>query len=177
MIHVNQERAAALALEFVLTHGDRELLLIKKDDLDLRSSSLVRAVREAAPAHGLQVVDGRTVSVAGQSRIVEESAHANHQLSIDRVRAILTLGADTVRTAKRVFSAKETCANRNVSIVCIDNERNSAVDTSVTVIRHPLRTMGQMAAEILIQKITSDRPLPELITVEPETITNTPPDI
>ena len=36
-------------------------------------------------------------------------------------------------------------------------------------------TMGQIAAEILLQKIISDRPLPELITVEPEIVTNTPP--
>jgi hypothetical protein len=32
-----------------------------------------------------------------------------------------------------------------------------------------------MAAEILLQKIISDRPLPELISVEPEIVTNTPP--
>lgn len=32
-----------------------------------------------------------------------------------------------------------------------------------------------MAAEILMQTIISDRPLPELITVEPEIVTNTPP--
>jgi hypothetical protein len=32
-----------------------------------------------------------------------------------------------------------------------------------------------MAAEILLQKITSDRPLPEFITVEPEIVTNAPP--
>jgi hypothetical protein len=35
--------------------------------------------------------------------------------------------------------------------------------------------MGQMAAEILLQKITSDRPLPEFINVEPEIVTNAPP--
>jgi DNA-binding LacI/PurR family transcriptional regulator len=175
VIQLNQKRAAALALEFVLSHGHRELLLIKKDDLDVRSSRLVRIVLKTAAAYGLQVVYGRTASVAGQSQIVEESVHTNHQLSIDRFRAILTLDADAARTAKRAFSVKETCAERNVSIVCIDNERNSVVDTSVTVIRQPLRTMGQMAAEILMQKIISDRPLPELITVEPEIVTNTPP--
>jgi DNA-binding LacI/PurR family transcriptional regulator len=176
VIQLNQKRAAALALEFVLSHGNRELLLITKDDLDVRSGRLVRIVLEAAEAYGLQVVYGRTASVAGQRRIVEESVPANHHLSIDRFRAILTLDADAARAAKHAFSVKETCADRNVSIVCIDNERNSVVDASVTVIRQPLRTMGQMAAEILMQKIISDRPLPELITVEPEIVTNTPPD-
>jgi DNA-binding LacI/PurR family transcriptional regulator len=73
------------------------------------------------------------------------------------------------------FFAKGTCADLNVSIVCIDNERNSVVDAAVTVIRQPLRTMGQIAAEILLQKIINDRPLPELITVEPEIVTTTPP--
>jgi DNA-binding LacI/PurR family transcriptional regulator len=175
VIQLDQKRAAALALEFVLSQGHRELLLIKKDDLDVRSSRLVHIILDAAAAYGLQVVYGRTASVGGQSRIVEEPVHANLQLSIDRFRAILTLDADGARTAKRAFSAKGTCADLNVSIVCIDNERNSVVDAAVTVIRQPLRTMGQMAAEILLQKIISDRPLPELITVEPEIVTNTPP--
>jgi LacI family transcriptional regulator len=172
VIQLNQKRAAALALEFVLSHGHRELLLIKNDDLDVRSSRLVGIVLETAAAYGLQVVYGRTASIEGQSRIVEESVHTNDQLSMDRFRAILTLDADAARTAKRAFSVKETCVDRNVSIVCIDDERNSVVDTSVTVIRQPLRTMGQMAAEILMQKIISDRPLPELITVEPEIVTS-----
>ena len=174
VIQLNQKRAAALALEFVLSQGHRELLLMKKDDLDVHSSGLVNIVLETAAAYGLQVVYGRTVSVAGQNWIVEEPAHVNPQLSIDRFRAILTLDADAARTAKRAFSAKGTCADLNVSIVCIDNERNSVVDAAVTVIRQPLRTMGRIAAEILLQKILSDRPLPELITVEPEIVTNTP---
>jgi DNA-binding LacI/PurR family transcriptional regulator len=106
VIQLNQKRAAALALEFVLSQGHRELLLIKKDDLDVHSSGLLNIVLEAAAAYSLQVMYGRTASVGGQSRIVEEPVHVNPQLSINRFRAILTLDADAARTAKRDFSAK-----------------------------------------------------------------------
>jgi LacI family transcriptional regulator len=67
-IQLNQKRAAALALEFVLSQGHRELLLIKRDDLDVDSSGLVNIVLEAAAAYGLQVVYSRTALVGGQSR-------------------------------------------------------------------------------------------------------------
>lgn len=170
VIQLNQKRAAVLALEFFLSHGHRELFLIKSEGLDMRSNRLVRIVLETAAAHGMHVISGRTGSVAGQSLIVEEST--DRPLSIDRLAAVLTLDADSARTARRALPAKE-----NHPIVCIDNQINSVVDTSVTVIRQPLRITGQMAAEILLQKITSDRPLPELISVEPEIVTNTPPGI
>jgi DNA-binding LacI/PurR family transcriptional regulator len=142
VVQPNQKRAAALALEFVLSQGHRKLLLIKRDDLDVHSSRLVHLVLDAAAAYGLRVGNGRTASVGGQSRIVEEPVHANPHLSIDRFRAILTLDAEGASTAKRAFSSKGTWAYLNVSIVCIDNERNSVVDAAVTVIRQPLRTMG-----------------------------------
>jgi DNA-binding LacI/PurR family transcriptional regulator len=177
LIQLNQERAVALALEFVLSQGHRELLVIKKDDFDIYPNGLVRIVLKGAAAHGVQVVYGRTASLGTESRIVEEAVHANHQpsMGLDTFKAILALDIDAARTAKRAFLARETSADLKVSIVCIDNEKNSFVDAAVTVIRQPLRTMGQMAAEILLQKITSDRPLPELITVEPEVVvTNTP---
>jgi LacI family transcriptional regulator len=169
VIQLNQKRAAVLALEFFLSQGHRELLLIKDEGLEIRSSRLVRIVLETAAAHGMQVICGRTASLRNESRIVEESA--DHPRTIDEFAAVLTLDAATAMTARRALSLTEK--SPNVSIVCIDNEINSVVDTSVTVIRQPLRTMGQMAAEILLQKIMSDRPLPELISVEPEIVTGT----
>jgi DNA-binding LacI/PurR family transcriptional regulator len=174
VIQLNQKRAAALALEFILSQGHRELLLIKKDNLNAHSSRLLQIVLEAAAAYGLQVVYGRIASIGGERRIVEERVHANPQLSIHRFTVMLALDADAAGTAKQALSVKATCANLNVSIVCIDIERNSFMDAAVTVIHQPLRTMGQMAAEILLQKIISDRPLPELIAVEPEIVRNTP---
>jgi LacI family transcriptional regulator len=155
VIQLNQRRAAVLALEFLESRGHRELLLIGSEDPDVRSSGLARMVLEMAPGYGLRIVCRGTASSAAEMA--------------DRFGAVLTLDGEAARIASRIFSAQKP----GVSIVCIDNERNSVVDASVTVIRQPLRTMGQMAAEILMQKIRSDRPLPELITVEPEMVIST----
>ena len=116
VIQLNQKRAAVLALEFFLSQGHRELLLIKDEGLEIRSSRLVRIVLETAAAHGMQVICGRTASLRNESRIVEESA--DHPRTIDEFAAVLTLDAATAMTARRALSLTEK--SPNVSIVCID---------------------------------------------------------
>jgi DNA-binding LacI/PurR family transcriptional regulator len=46
----------------------------------------------------------------------------------------------------------------------------SVTDPGLVVIRQPRKTMGQIAANTLLQKIHSDQSFPSLISLEPEIV-------
>ncbi len=59
----------------------------------------------------------------------------------------------------------------DVSVIGFDDIQHAAYQNPrLTTIRQPLRRMGELAAETLIARLSSNKPYPKVIAVEPELV-------
>jgi LacI family transcriptional regulator len=172
-ITLDHAKAAELALTHLQKLGHRRVAFIKgqafSSDTEVRWKSIVNAARK----HSLQLDPKLVVQLKGDSPSPDVGFEAVREL-LCRSRDFTALFAFNDISAIGVIRGIREGGLRvpqDVSVVGFDDIQSAAYQNpGLTTVRQPLRKMGEIAAQVLLQRINGQKPLSSTITVEPELV-------
>lgn len=173
-IVLDHERAARLAIEYLVGLGHRQIAVIKgqafSSDTEVRWQSIKEAARRAGVA-----LDARLVAqLEGDSPSPQIGYIAAKRIMAAQMpfTALFAFNDTSAIGAVRAFQEAGYRVPEDISVIGFDDIDSAAYyNPALTTIRQPLHEMGRLAAETLLRRITkSDADFPELLMVEPELI-------
>jgi DNA-binding LacI/PurR family transcriptional regulator len=175
---LNNDRGAALALEYLLGLGHRHIAVIKGHPWRRAAAQRFAGITAAAKAHGIKL-DERLVkelhsgNTPREMTMPEEGYKCGMDLLAAKVpfTALIAFNDVTAIGAIRAFKQAGLRVPEDVSVVGFDDIESAGYLTpSLTTLRQPLEQMGELAAEHLIAIINDgQQPLSEVL-VDPELI-------
>lgn len=172
-VRLNHRRAARLALEHLAALGHRRIAFIKGQKFSSDTHVRWEAIQHAAGELGLPVDPALVTQLEGDSPSPEPGYRAALEL-LEAGRRFTALFAFNDVSAIGALRALRTRFRvpEEVSVVGFDDIVSAAYhQPALTTVRQPLRTMGELAARTLLQRIAAPRTrFPKLVTVEPELI-------
>lgn len=174
-IVLNHRRAAELAIDHLVGLGHREIAFIKgqsfSSDTELRwhaihhattNVKLMRNPKLEAQLEGDS--PGHEPGYFATQRILASNAHFTALFAFNDVSAI---------GAVRALREAGLRVPQDVSVVGFDDIQSAAYQNpGLTTVRQPLRTMGMLAAEAVVRRITApdEHPPAKQIIVDPELV-------
>lgn len=174
-IVLNHTNAARLALKHLVDLGHRQIAVIKGQVFSSDTRVRWEAIREAARHFGLAIPARLVSQLQSDSPSPEVGYMATKKLLAAREPFTALFAFNDISAIGAIAALREAGRNvpEEVSVVGFDDVDSAAFyNPALTTIRQPLRMMGRLAAETLLQRITSshDTAFPELVMVEPELI-------
>src|SRR5438309_5441481 len=174
-IVLNHSRAAALALEHLTKLGHRKLAFIKGQEFSSDTAVRWDSVREAAEALGIQIKESLVVQLEGESSSPELGYQVTKKLLASGEPFTGLFAFNDISAIGAVQALREAGRRvpEDVSVVGFDDIQSAAFQNpALTTVRQPLREMGVIAAETLLQRITAppNAPYPKEIIVEPSLV-------
>ena len=172
-IVVDHNQAARVALEHLQKLGHTRIALIKGQHFSSDTEVRWEAVLAMARQLGIQVHDTLTIQLEGDSASPEIGYHMTRKL-LDRREPFSALFAFNDISAIGAIRALREAGRRvpeDVSVVGFDDIQSAAYQNPpLTTVRQPLRHMGMIAAETLLQRITipTIANYPKEVVVDPE---------
>ena len=174
-IILDHARAAAIAMEHLTKLGHRQMAFIKGQEFSSDTAIRWESVRSAAEAHGIRINHKLVGQLEGESsspalgyevakKLLASGEPFTALFAFNDISAIGTIQA--LREAGRRIP-------EDVSVVGFDDIQSAAFQNpALTTVRQPLRGMGLLAAETLLQRIAAppQAPYPKEIVVQPELI-------
>jgi LacI family transcriptional regulator len=164
-----------LALEHLANLGHRRIAFIKgqefSSDTAVRWDSIVRA----AEALGIEIKGSMVVQLEGESSSPELGHEVTQKLLASRNQFTALFAFNDISAMGAIKALREAGLRvpEDVSIVGFDDIQSAAYQNpALTTVRQPLRQMGMMAAETLLQRINVSakaRYLKEIV-IQPELI-------
>jgi DNA-binding LacI/PurR family transcriptional regulator len=174
-IVLNHARAACLALQHLTSLGHREMAFIKGQAFSSDTEVRWEAVREAANKFGIEVKDHFVGQLEGESSSPLLGYQVTQKLLAcgEPFTALFTFNDISAIGAVQALREAGRRVPEDVSVVGFDDIQSAAFQNpALTTVRQPLRQMGMIAAETLLQRITAPAraPYPKELVVEPELI-------
>jgi len=174
-IVLNHARAACLAVEHLASLGHRKIAFIKGQSFSSDTEVRWDAVREAARTLGVSIDDRLTGQLEGESSSPLLGYQVTQKLlaSGEPFTALFSFNDISAIGAVQALREAGCRVPEDVSVVGFDDIQSAAFQNpALTTVRQPLRSMGMIAAETLLQRITAPAkaPYPKEIVVEPEFI-------
>jgi LacI family transcriptional regulator len=171
---LNHDTAAHLALRHLMELGHREIAVIKGQTFSSDSEVRFQAILGAAAKLGLSIPEPRVAQLEGNSPSPETGYRAARKL-LERgasFTALFSFNDISAMGAMRAFQDAGLRVPFDISVVGFDDVLGAAYHTpSLTTIRQPLRKMGMIAAEALLQRLGAEpEESPEFIQVEPDLV-------
>lgn len=174
-ILLNHQRAAELALQHLVSLGHSQIAFIKGQEFSSDTEARWSAIKEAAQGLGLKVSGRLTMQLEGDNATPELGYQVTKRL-LAGGRPFTALFAFNDISALGAIQALREHGLRvpqDVSVIGFDDILSAAFSSPrLTTVRQPLRKMGVIAAETLLQRITQpgkDAYVREIM-VEPELI-------
>jgi DNA-binding LacI/PurR family transcriptional regulator len=167
--------AAHLALEHLQKSGHSRIALIKGQDFSSDTEIRWRTLHRAAQKLGITIHDKLTIQLDGDSPSPEVGYVVTRRL-LDRGEPFTALFAFNDISAIGAIQALRESGRRvpeDVSVIGFDDIQSAAYQNpGLTTVRQPLRQMGVIAAETLLERVNSRRQAeyPKEIVVRPELI-------
>jgi DNA-binding LacI/PurR family transcriptional regulator len=174
-IVLDHSLAAHLALEHLQKLGHHRIALIKGQDFSSDTETRWHALLCVASQLGIEVREELTAQLDGDSPSPEVGYGVTRKL-LERGELFTALFAFNDISAIGAIQALREFGKRvpeDVSVVGFDDIQSAAFQNpSLTTVRQPLREMGVIAAETLLERISSprDKQYPKEIMVKPELI-------
>ncbi|HET8921750.1 MAG TPA: substrate-binding domain-containing protein [Candidatus Acidoferrum sp.] len=174
-IVLNHARAARLALEHLARLGHRKIAFIKGQVFSSDTKVRWDAVRESAKELGLEINERLTGQLEGESPSPELGYEVTRKIlaSSEAFTALFAFNDISAIGAIRALREAGRSVPEDVSAVGFDDIQSAAFQNpGLTTVRQPLREMGMIAAETVLQRINASKgaPYPRTITVEPDLI-------
>jgi LacI family transcriptional regulator len=174
-IVLNHSRAAALALEHLTKLGHRKMAFIKGQEFSSDTAVRWDSVREAAEALGIHIKECLVVQLEGESSSPELGYQVTKKLLASGESFTGLFAFNDISAIGAVQALREAGRRvpEDVSVVGFDDIQSAAFQNpALTTVRQPLREMGVIAAETLLQRITAppNAPYPKEIMVEPSLV-------
>ncbi|MHB2006485.1 MAG: LacI family DNA-binding transcriptional regulator, partial [Acidobacteriaceae bacterium] len=177
-IKIDNGKAATLAVDHLLKLGHREIAVIKgpqgNGDTDDRWKQLCKACAK----HGIKIHPKNTVHLgiypACNEKTMAENGYAAAQKLLARKRAFTALVAFNDASAIGAIRALSDAGLRvpdDVSVIGFDDiPQSSFTVPRLTTIRQPLSSMGELAADTLLEKISGNYGGPKLLKIQPQLV-------
>lgn len=167
--------AGKLAIEHLAALGHRKIAFIKGQEFSSDTKIRWDAVSDAARSAGLEVNPRLVAQLEGESSSPQLGYEATRKLATtgEPFTALLAFNDMSAIGAIRAFLEAGRRVPEDVSVVGFDDIQSAAfLNPALTTIRQPLREMGLLAAETVLERINtpSKTSYPKTITVEPELI-------
>jgi DNA-binding LacI/PurR family transcriptional regulator len=174
-IVLNHERAAHLAVEHLYNLGHRKIAVIKGQEFSSDTEVRLQTVLQTAQKFGISIGDNWITQLVGDDPSSETGYLAAKKLLSRNVEftAILSFNDISAIGAIRALRENGLSVPEDVSVIGFDDITAAEFhNPALTTIRQPLKKMGSLAAEHLLQNIQKN-PADTLsleITVEPDLI-------
>jgi LacI family transcriptional regulator len=173
-IVLNHDRAARLALEYLVGLGHRRIAVIKGQDFSSDTEVRWKAVQAAAAEFGVPIRPRLVVQLVGDTPSPEPGYLVSKDLlsAGEPFTAVLAFNDISAIGAIRTFREAGLRVPEDVSVVGFDDALGAAFhNPPLTTIRQPLHRMGSLAAETVLRRATeSTSRFDREVTVEPELI-------
>src|SRR5260221_955322 len=175
IIVLNHTRAAKLALEHLTKLGHRRIAFIKGQEFSSDTEVRWEAVLASAKKLGLEVNRSLTGQLEGESSSPQLGYEVSKKI-LASGQAFTALFAFNDISAIGAIQALREAGRRvpeDVSVVGFDDIQSAAFQNpGLTTVKQPLRQMGVLAAETVLQRINApmQQPYPKEIIVEPDLI-------
>ncbi len=174
-IVLNHERAAHLALEYLAGLGHERIAVINGQDFSSDTHIRWQAIERTARRLSLPIQPNLVVQLEGDSPSPETGYHATRKLLATRepFTALFAFNDISAIGAIRALCEAGLRVPEDVSVIGFDDVHSASFhNPALTTVRQPLREMGRLAAETVLQRLAggTDAPFPELLIVEPELI-------
>lgn len=175
-------QAAELALQHLVQLGHRHIAFMKgqtfSSDTEIRWNSIVKVAGQL----GIQINPKLVVQLEGDSPSPDLGYYVTKKLicTHEPFTALFAFNDISAIGAIRALREFELQVPRDISVVGFDDIQGAAYQNpGLTTVRQPLKKMGKIAAETLLQRIQKRSAEPELkVVVEPQLIvreTTAPP--
>jgi DNA-binding LacI/PurR family transcriptional regulator len=174
-IVLNHSRAAKLAMEHLVKLGHRNMAFVKGQAFSSDTEVRWEAVREAAQQLEIEIKEPLTGQLEGESSSPLLGYQVTQRLiaSGEPFTALFTFNDISAIGAIHALREAGYRVPEDVSIVGFDDIQSAAFQNpALTTVRQPLREMGMIAAETLLQRINAPAkaPYPKEIVIEPELV-------
>lgn len=174
-IVLNHERAARIALEHLIGLGHERIAFIKGQEFSSDTEVRWQAIRDMARLLKVEMPARRCVQLEGNTPSPEVGYVAAQKLLAagGRFTALFAFNDVSAIGAMRAFNEAGLRMPQDVSIIGFDDVDFAAYQNPpLTTIRQPLRRMGELAAEILLERIAGKERSAQrkIVMVEPELI-------
>jgi len=177
-IMIDNGKAATLAVHHLRGLGHTEIAVIKGPEGSGDTDDRWKQLRKACARHGIRIRPENTVHLgkypACNERTMAENGYEAAQELLAQKRSFTALVAFNDASAIGAIRALKDAGLRvpeDVSVIGVDDiPQSSFTVPRLTTIRQPLSSMGELAAETLLEKISGNTVGPQLLTVQPELI-------
>jgi LacI family transcriptional regulator len=174
-IVLNHRRAAELAIDHLAGLGHREVAFIKGQTFSSDTDARWQAIRHAAARAHLNIDAKLTEQLEGEAPGHETGYFATQRLLASNRPFTALFAFNDVSAIGAVRALREAGLRvpQDVSVVGFDDVQSAAFQNpGLTTVRQPLRTMGMLAAEAVVRRITSvEEHVPaKQIVVDPELV-------
>lgn len=174
-IVLNHRRAAELAIDHLAGLGHREIAFIKGQAFSSDSEPRWQAIAHAAARAGIAVEPKLVAQLEGDSPTHEPGYFAAQRLLAAGAPFTALFAFNDVSAIGAIRALREAGLRvpQDVSVVGFDDVQSAAFQNpGLTTVRQPLRTMGMLAAETLLQRITGSaaHPAPKQLVIDPELV-------
>ncbi len=177
-IVLDHQHAVELALKHLLELGHSKIAYIRGTDAVPDASIRWNTIMAVSRELGLTINPKLVMQIEDTSPSGLHLGYAVTQRLLDSGEKFTALFAFNDVSAMGAIRAMNECCLRvpeDVSVVGFDDIASAAFQTrGLTTVRQPLREMGRLAAETLLQRISgkfnAENPAPEEIVVKPELI-------
>jgi len=175
-IVLDHSLAAKLALTHLFQLGHRKIALIKGQGFSSDTEPRWRAIQDAADELGLSINPKLTAQLEGDSSSPALGYEVTKKLlaAKDDFTALFAFNDVSAIGAIRAIREAGRRVPGDVSVVGFDDIQSAAFQyPGLTTVRQPLRRMGEIAAQTLLQRInksSKNGQPPKSVTVEPELV-------
>jgi DNA-binding LacI/PurR family transcriptional regulator len=172
-ITLDHIKAAQLVLGLLLELGHREIAVIKGQPLSADSTARYQGIVEAAQELGIELRPELTTQLDGDDPSPQKGYETTKELLSRKVPFTALFAYNDISAVGAIRAIKETGLRvpEDISVVGFDDIREAAYHLpSLTTVRQPLRKIGALAAETLIERIEGRDGHEAGILVEPELV-------
>jgi len=172
-ITLDHRHAASMALQHLVELGHRNIAVMKGHLASSDAESRWRAIREVAQEMGIGIPPELTVQIDSDESSPELGYPFAKQLLArnQRFTALFAYNDISAIGAIRAIQEAGLRVPGDISVVGFDDIQGAAFHyPSLTTVRQPLRRMGEIATETLLERIAGRTDCPQEIAVEPELV-------
>ncbi len=177
-IRIDNFKAAMLAVEHLVHLGHREIAVIKGPEGNSDTDERCRALLEALSQHNihinpLNVADLGVYPACNERTMVENGFNAARKVLANNqpFTALIAFNDASAIGAIRALTDAGFRVPQDISVLGFDDiPQSSFTVPRLTTIRQPLASMGELAAETLLEKIAGNTAGPRLLKIQPELV-------
>jgi DNA-binding LacI/PurR family transcriptional regulator len=173
-ILLDHNRAASMAIDHLHQLGHRQIAFIKGQEFSSDTDARWEGIRLAMAARGLRVVPQLVARLEGDAPSHDPGYAATRRLLAagKPFTALFAFNDVSAIGAVRAFREAGLRVPEDVSVVGFDDVQSAAYQNpALTTVRQPLRRMGRLAADQVLEQIGSPgQPAVQQIVVSPELV-------